>query len=441
MASKERFNPYDRKRIQQKVANETPNEFVKLLSRQPPTNSKFIESRQSIQSGSDTTEYKRPQPQSPILFSTAHNKPKNAYSVKPIEQRYHLFQKKNRHVELADDALSVVSELTTNQYSRFDRLFEPSTKSNVNLAENYNTHPFQRSTMTTGPTDAYESRKQTNNLEQTAPIFEHIKVLKRQYQSQEQKELDRDTAMEIDRSYDGGTPIETTSRPLFHNIPLATHTQETVNQNTQKSLFHDITPATQEERETPMSLAQIQTRDQMKLQTYTQTQTRDSSPIVSIPAPSPSSSPPPAAPISFEEKRQNSSFENRIREAQENMYDDNDYYGGGGGDYDDDYLEYDRNVDAEPKSALPIFSADDALDDNQHEPMQRRAIKTPHLLRSLETGLEAANTAQQSKRKSETARSKAYLVRLFASTPGVRDESPPAPQPAIETEMEPPTLP
>ncbi|CEP14227.1 hypothetical protein [Parasitella parasitica] len=52
-----------------------------------------------------------------------------------------------------------------------------------------------------------------------------------------------------------------------------------------------------------------------------------------------------------------------------------------------------------------------------------------------------ALNAQQSKRRSETARSRAYPVRLFASTLDARDESPLAPLPAIETEMEPTTLP
>ncbi|GAN07354.1 hypothetical protein MAM1_0158c06851 [Mucor ambiguus] len=336
----ERFNPYSRDGFQRRLAHETPSQIVKLLSRQPPTDSKFKEADQSVEARSESTEYvmNTPERRSPVRLSKTNTRFKS-YNASVLEdQRHiHMFRKRNRHNELADDALSVITELTTDKYSRFDRLFQTIEEP---LQERTPLLPSQRHEPIDQSADLITEKV---NIEQTAPIFEEASPSRQHQQTQE---LERDTLMDIDSSfYEGGggnddAPIENTQRSLFHDIRLAT--QETGYGNTQKSMFHEITLATQE---IPEKRELSSPRLQAQTQTQTNTQTQEppiqpSSPIAAqslMALHSPSLPQPSASPPVIE--TQHDTFEEDLRRAQENMIDDNDYYGGGfEEDYDDEGL-------------------------------------------------------------------------------------------------------
>lgn len=310
---------------------------------EPPTDSKFKEPSQSAETRSDGTEYvmERPERRSPVRLSKASVRFKSYNpSILEDQRHIHMFRKRDRHHELADDALSVITHLTTDKYSRFDRLFGT-------IEE-----PFQDKIplLPSLPQDTLDqSAKITTdnvNIEQSSPISEQETGPSRQQQHMQE----RDTPMDIDSSFfevgddSNDAPIENTQRSLFHDIRLAT--QETGHEHTQKSLFHEITLATQEiperkEVSSPRLQAQTQT------QTQTNTQTQQELPIQpssarsrSVPPP-PSAPPLPTAPVI---ETQHDTFESEIRRAQEGMDDDNDYYGGGFEDnYDDHELNQENN--------------------------------------------------------------------------------------------------
>ncbi|KAL9547296.1 hypothetical protein MBANPS3_006226 [Mucor bainieri] len=347
----ERFNPYSREGFQRRLTDRTPSQIVKLLHRQPPTNSKFKQADPSVDTRSEITEYvmNKPEHRSPVLLSKAGARLKKYNpSVLEDQKHIHMFRKRDRHNELADDTLSVITELTTDKYSRFDRLFQNMEKP---LQERMPFLPFERRE----PLDqSAEMMTERVNIEQTAPIFEYTTPSRRQ--QQQTQELEKDTPMDIDSSfYDGvdgnnDAPIEQTQQSLFHDIRLAT--QETNHGHTQKSLFHEITLATQEipERRV-LTSTRLQAQTQTQTQTQTNTQTQEPpiqplSPIASQPSVAPhspslpprSTTPLPTAPVI---ETQHDTFEEDMRRAQEDMDDDNDYYGGGGfeEDYDDDELD------------------------------------------------------------------------------------------------------
>ncbi|KAK4519274.1 uncharacterized protein ATC70_009506 [Mucor velutinosus] len=367
----ERFNPYSRDGFQRRVANETASQIVKLLSRQPPTDSEFREPSQSNGTRSESTEYvmNRPERRSPVRLSktSARFKSYNP-SVLEDQRHIHMFKKRHRHNELADDTLSVITELTTDKYSRFDRLFRTIEEP---LQKRIPLLPSQQESFD----QSAKMVPEKVNIEQTAPIFEELGPLRQQQQTQRS---DRDISMDIDSSsfYEGGegnnnTSIENTQRSLFHDIRLAT--QETGYGNTQKSLFHEITLATQEIPDKRELLPQAQAQTNIETQDLP---IQLSSPI----APHSPSLPPPASPVI---ETQHDTFEEDIRRAQEGMDDDNDYYGGGfEEDYDDDELNqrnagsvknfnegdrdqdmgFNRFIDGQPKSRSKdsaMFDADD----------------------------------------------------------------------------------
>ncbi|CAO0798882.1 unnamed protein product [Mucor circinelloides] len=398
----ERFNPYSRSSIQRRVANETPSQIVKLLSRQPPTNSKFKEVAQSIGTRSVSTEYVMNQPEhhSPLRLSKASARFKN-YNTSALEdqRQIHMFKKRDRHNELVDDTLSVITELTTDRYSRFDRLFQTMEEPHQQRTTLFSS---QRQEAFDQPNEMIPGKV---NIEQTAPIFEETRSLQRQ--QQQTQESDRDTPMDIDSSfYEGGDGhddalIENTQRSLFHDIRLAT--QEAGYENTQKSLFHEIALATQEipkrrELLSPQLQAQAQTQTQTQTQTNNQTQELPIQPPSQIASHSshsssmspPSASPPPIFPVV---ETQEDTFEEDIRRAQEGMNDDDDYYGGGfEEDYDEDDLNQENNginedfygddgddgvegtgfnrfLDERPRSKTKNTAMFDGDDNNLSEPM------------------------------------------------------------------------
>lgn len=332
---------------------------------------------------------KRPQTRSPARLFTKSTR-FNASDYAKAEQQtldIHMFHKRNRHKEQDDDKLSEISELTTTKYSRFDRIFGSLAESRAMPPE---TTLLRQSTTFSAQQSATnnENERRQSNIEQTAPIFEHERTLQ-----QEQQQPDGNTRMGIDSSsYEGGID-EDTQRSFFHDIPLAT--QETTFDNTQKSLFHDIRLATQEEQKpreyNGISATQLQLQAHTTTQTQTQTQTQiqiqaqgqaQGQAQAQSESQSPLASQPPSLPLSQEpivpipnptEEIPPSDFEQNILEAQQQMQDDDIDYGGG-----EDYNDIEFNFDDDLSKAnsvhskrldSPLFDADNDLEDNEYEPM------------------------------------------------------------------------
>lgn len=132
-----------------------------------------------------------------------------------------LFKRKHRHVEDADETLSIISKRSTKSYSRFDRVFQkiPSTQ------ELLDTQNLILSTP-----ERLRIQKQLDSMEgiETEETQETIRT-------QQSLKEDHMRQVETGESPFHSTPVET-QKSLFHSVPI----------ETQESLFHSVLADTQE---------------------------------------------------------------------------------------------------------------------------------------------------------------------------------------------------
>ncbi|KAI9468982.1 MAG: hypothetical protein EXX96DRAFT_590006 [Benjaminiella poitrasii] len=148
--TKAHYRPYDKQDRPNRhdLTSESPSRILQLLSRLPPTQSRFEASSQrsspfiaptpTTQSPPPPLNFQQFTPLKPKLHGhLLQERSKPSTTLKFSSEDYHkaiddsnrklnisFFRRKHRHVEDADEALSPISYRSTRSFSRFDRVFE-----------------------------------------------------------------------------------------------------------------------------------------------------------------------------------------------------------------------------------------------------------------------------------------------------------------------------